>query len=446
MRALNIFRLLSLAIFLNHGEATDAVDQEGKEMTEGGRKLQWNWDYNYLGHLAFTAEPTPAPTFKPTPYPTPRPTPSPTGKPTYPPTHYPSPRPTPLPTHKPSPRPTRFPTGPPVPRPTRKPTPNPTPMPTPGPTMRPTPSPTIHPTFAPTRSPTLRPTPRPTFRPTPRPTARPTPIPTTLPPTERPTPRPTNEPSEYPTQTEEPSEDPTQSQEPSENPTSFTSFSGSSTLSFTDGCFGTETILDIVCAGFNSNVLGNLCAEIRRRDLVNLFNDCNRRLTLFAPNNRAFTQFFAVFNNAFFSNPTNFPILPNEDLTLGDIIVPGKRELEQEERNLQDVDEDFKQNFMSQLIGYHTTNGLFRAQNLTCFDAPGAEDFFMIARGTTTTVCENGTPRAQRGTCNRLNPTFSQTDIYAANGIIHVIDEVMIPSPNNAVEGCGLIMVVPADP
>ena len=100
MRALNIFQLLSLAIFLHHGEATDAVDQEGKEMTEGQRKLQFDWrywdQYNYLAH---TGEPTPQPTFKPTPYPTPRPTPLPT---TAPPTEMPTARPTETPSEYPT--------------------------------------------------------------------------------------------------------------------------------------------------------------------------------------------------------------------------------------------------------------------------------------------------------------------------------------------------------
>eukprot|EP00531_Pseudo-nitzschia_arenysensis_P006918 CAMPEP_0116131176 /NCGR_PEP_ID=MMETSP0329-20121206/8867_1 /TAXON_ID=697910 /ORGANISM="Pseudo-nitzschia arenysensis, Strain B593" /LENGTH=458 /DNA_ID=CAMNT_0003625591 /DNA_START=99 /DNA_END=1475 /DNA_ORIENTATION=+ len=434
MRALNIIRLLTLAIFLNHGEAADAADQEGKEMTEEGRKLMFGYGYDpysYDSYFAFTAEPTPQPTFKPTPYPSPRPTPSPTGKPTYSPTHYPSPRPTPHPTPKPSPRPTRFPTGPPVPYPTRKPTPNPTPMPTPGPTIRPTPSPTIHPTLAPSRSPTLRPTPSPTFRPTPAPTPRPTPIPTTLPPTERPTPRPTNEPSEYPTQTEEPSEDPTQSQEPSENPTSTTSFSGSSTLSFADGCFGTETILDIICAGFNSNVLGNLCREVRARGLEGMFRDCNRRLTLFAPNNGAWDDFLSFFNDDFFTNTENFPLRPIQ----GDLILrPSHRDLEQEERSLQDVNQAFKNNVLSQVLGFHTTNGVFRVQNLEC-----GGSLFMSARGNTTTVCENTAYSAQRGVCNGRQPTFSQVNIVAANGIIHVLDNVMIPSPNNTLAGCDLI-------
>ena len=128
MRALNICRLLSLAILLNHGEASGAAEKEGKEIDEHGRKLYFGWNY-WDTHYQYnpyhhTAQPTPRPTFVPTPFPSPRPTPNPTYKPTYMPTAYPSPRPTPIPTAKPSPRPTKNPTAHPIPLPTRKPTPN----------------------------------------------------------------------------------------------------------------------------------------------------------------------------------------------------------------------------------------------------------------------------------------------------------------------------------
>lgn len=192
--------------------------------------------------------------------------------------------------------------------------------------------------------------------------------------------------------------------------------------------------MDVVCAGFNSNVLGDLCTEIRARGLEPLFRDCNRRLTLFAPNNGAWARFFDYFNDRFFSDRLNFELLP-----IGDEIVlrPNQRNLEQEEsmekegRNLQDVDENFRQRFLSQVLGYHTSNGIRRVESLVC-DGQLA----MISRGLTVTECNEGAYVSQRGTCNGLSPTFSQANIVAANGIIHVIDQVMIPSPDGTTEAC----------
>ncbi len=286
MRALNICRLLSLAILLNHGEASDAAEKEGKEMDEHGRKLNFGWQYwdqHYqYNPYAHTARPTPRPTFVPTPFPTPRPTPLPTSKPTYSPTAYPSPRPTPHPTARPSPRPTKPPTGHPIPLPTRKPTPNPTPKPTPSPTIRPTPGPTRHPTYKPTKSPTERPTPVPT----PFPTPSPTPVPTTLKPTNRPTPSPTgDEPSEEPTETSEPSEEPTETTEPSVTPTSYTSFSGSSTLSFESGCVGTNTLCKFIVSTFVTTcylICRVLCSD-SNSSLIPLLLLYHLQLTLFVP-------------------------------------------------------------------------------------------------------------------------------------------------------------------
>lgn len=436
MRALNICRLLSLAILLNHGEASDAAEKEGKEMDEHGRKLYFGWQY-WDQHYQYnpyhhTARPTPRPTFVPTPFPTPRPTPLPTSKPTYSPTPYPSPRPTPHPTARPSPRPTKPPTGHPIPLPTRKPTPNPTPNPTPSPTIRPTPGPTRHPTYKPTKSPTERPTPVPT----PFPTRSPTPVPTTLKPTNRPTPSPTgDEPSEEPTETSEPSEEPTETTEPSVTPTSFTSFSGSSTLSFESGCVGTNTLFDIICADFNANILGDLCTEITAAGLDTLLDDCNRRFTVFAPTNTAFNTFFNYFNDQFFSDDTNFPLAPLGDIVLDPADVtptPGPVT-----RKLQ-VDDDFRAVVMNAVVSYHVVNGIVLVEDLSCLSS--ARFINMLSRGTTETYCDtlNGSIVGQTGTCNALDtrPALDQVNIQAANGFLHVVTNVMIPSPDGTILGC----------
>lgn len=408
MRALNICRLLSLAIFLNHGEASDAVELDGKEVKDE-RELQFvpQYDWLYWDNYDYTntAEPTPRPTFRPTPYPSPRPTPLPTHKPTYRPTHYPSPRPTPHPTHKPTPRPSKRPTGPPIPQPTRKPTPNPTPDPTPMPTLHPTPQPTGHPTMEPSPTPSERPTPIPTAFPTPRPTRRPTPLPT-LRPTENPS---GDEPSEFPTETSEPSEVPTESEEPSENPT--TSDSG--------GCDGTDlqTIYQIVCDDMNVLTVGTLCEEIKARGLEFELNDCDRQLTLFAPSNDAFEKFFIRYNDDFFENEENFESFINNN-----IIADGQRKLQFDA---------FRNILMTRVLLYNVADGVSLSRDLTCEGKVA-----MILGGTTETKCNDDKVEGQKGTCNKETSVFRQTDVIAANGVIHLITEVLVPSPTKEVAGC----------
>lgn len=392
-------------------------------MDEHGRKLYFGWQY-WDQHYQYnpyhhTAQPTPRPTFVPTPFPSPRPTPNPTYKPTYMPTAYPSPRPTPIPTAKPSPRPTKKPTAHPIPLPTRKPTPNPTPNPTPSPTIRPTPTPTRCPTATPTESPTERPTPEPT----PLPSRSPTEVPTATP-------------SEEPTFTPEPSEveseEPTETFEPSANPTAENSFSGSNTASYASGCDGEQTLYDIICAPANGNVLGDLCTEVQDLGLQALLDDCTRRLTIFAPINQAFSTFFNYFNDNFFSDTSNYPLL-----SFGDIVRSGTRK----GRNL-DEDEKYRDKVVEDILRYHVIHDIVRRDDLECL---GSGRFInMLARGTTETKCDPlalGSLVGQSGTCNAPTalPLFSQMDIFAGNGIMHVITNVMLPSPNNTIAGCDLI-------
>jgi len=452
MRALNFFQLLSLAIVLVNGEASDAVKPEGKKQSKEERELQSYYDWGYYGGGGYdhiTAEPTSRPTHKPSPHPSPRPTPHPTGKPSPMPTHYPSPRPTPHPTPQPSQRPTKRPTAAPIPHPTRVPTPNPTPEPTPRPTIHPTPRPTTSPTCEPSPTPSERPTHNPTAFPTARPSNPPTLRPTSKP-TQKPTGQgPSSEPSENPTMSEEPSENPTISDEPTAGPTFVSSLSGSSTLSFAGGCNGAETILDIVCAARNSNVLGSLCDEIEERNLEELLSDCNRRLTLFAPTNSAFDVFFDRFNNAFFDDEDNFPFNPVGDIVLDDAMTTGMsvrlagNNAETTERIplLDDrggrklIDEEFKTEFMTAILNYHIAEQPLKQNDLEC------DGFIrMKQRGFSATVCTAfGEPKAQEGTCNAFEPQFDQVDIPAANGYIQIVTGVMIPSPNGEVTECNLI-------
>jgi uncharacterized surface protein with fasciclin (FAS1) repeats len=208
--------------------------------------------------------------------------------------------------------------------------------------------------------------------------------------------------------------------------------------------------VDIVCAARNSNVLGELCLEIRRRDLEGLLGDCNRRLTLFAPSNTAFNIFFDQFNDEFFDEPDNFPLQSFGDLVLADMVTARMADLQSKNskkiesmpllddrggRNLQN--QVFKNDVMTAILSYHVANKALKQADLSC---TGTDQFIrMVSRGFSTTTCEMGLPDAQMGTCNNQSPVFDQVDIAAANGYIQVVTHVLIPSPNGKVDGCDLI-------
>jgi len=105
-----------------------------------------------------------------------------------------------------------------------------------------------------------------------------------------------------------------------------------------------------------------------------------------------------------------------------------------------EVNPDFRENFLRAVFSYHVTSpNLYRAQDLSCI---GRQRFIqMMQRGTSETQCQNAIPFGQRGTCNAeaSTPRFEQINIFTANGIIHVMNNVLIPSPDGTVEGCDLI-------
>jgi len=449
-----VIQLLSLATYFVNGDGIDAVKPEvslSSGTNKDDRKLQYGYGYDMYGNghghagnhgygnghgehgqyvyydYPITAEPTPRPTFKPTPYPSPRPTPLPTHRPSPGPTPYPSPRPTPHPTTWPTPRPTRPPTPQPIPLPTRVPTPNPTPEPTQKPTLRPTPLPTEHPTSDPTDSPTDRPTPGPTPFPTPRPTDRRTPRPTRPEPSSEPTGEPTisAEPSEVPSESSEPSDLP--SEGPTEGPTEFTSLlrfiNEEPELSELSGLIqrvGSGRRLDVLDSPDNTRTLQDVVA------LVDLLSDPDQSLTIFAPNNAAFDTFLSGFTKEFFKDESNFDSL---------LIPDGDQN-------------DFEERFLNALLQYHTTPNLFRERDLSC---TGQDRFVrMDLQGTSETVCDdNGNILGQRGTCilqtasngRQIIPNFVRTDITLSNGIIHIVNNVLIPSPDLSNAGCSDITI-----
>ena len=182
--------------------------------------------------------------------------------------------------------------------------------------------------------------------------------------------------------------------------------------------------------------MGDFCTQITAAGLDTLLDDCNRRLTVFAPTNTAFTTFENYFNDAFFSDPDNFPLA-----SLGDIILDPSTVTPPVGggiRKLQNVDEDFKSSLLENVMAYHIVDGLVLADNLTC---TGPDRFIrMLLRGSTETYCDllSGNIVGQTGTCNAVEtrPALDQVNIQAGNGFLHVVTNVMIPSPDGTINGC----------
>ncbi len=94
---------------------------------------------------------------------------------------------------------------------------------------------------------------------------------------------------------------------------------------------------------------------------------------------------------------------------------------------------------MESVVSYHIVNGIVLTEDLACLSA--ARFINMLSRGTTETYCDTlnvGSIVGQTGTCNALDtrPALDQVNIQAANGFLHVVTNVMIPSPNATISGC----------
>ena len=211
-------------------------------------------------------------------------------------------------------------------------------------------------------------------------------------------------------------------------------------------------IVDVVCAARNRNVLGSLCDEVRNRNLEDLLGDCNQRLTLFAPTNGAFEIFFDRFNDVFFEDPNNFSFNPIGDIVIGDEMTVGivsrhagniaetieRIPLLDDRGGRKLIDVEFKNEFLFALLNYHIVSRPLKEFDLKC--EGNDRNIRMRQRGFSATVCTDfDRPEAQEGTCNVHEAMFHQTDIPTANGIIHVVTQVLIPSPTGDVSGCTLI-------
>lgn len=167
---------------------------------------------------------------------------------------------------------------------------------------------------------------------------------------------------------------------------------------------------------------------MQRTGLDALLDDCQRRLTLFAPTNAAMTTFFNTFTPTFFQDPNNFPLNP-----IGNLIRSELPTLRMD---------SFEDEFLTAVFFYQIAPGLHTRADLNCFDEP----LVMYSRGSSFTVCdtltgESGSVIGQAGTCNKPGenggtPRFDTSDVAAGNGIIHVVSNVLIPSPDGTIRGC----------
>mmetsp|Transcript_13156 Transcript_13156/g.14836 ORF Transcript_13156/g.14836 Transcript_13156/m.14836 type:complete len:600 (-) Transcript_13156:247-2046(-) len=402
--------------------------------------LQHNPDSSPTSTRRPTSKPTDKPSSKPSLRPTPQPTPAPvpewTGSPTKAPipewtgspTKPPSPEWTGSPTKPPSPEWTGSPTQPPSRSPTFNPTPR-TPKPTPAPITPdapPSPEPTPNPTQPPTRSPTLNPSARPSRSPTNIPSKVPTPGPTP-PPSPGPTPRPTLSPTERPTVPSDGNFEPTvaptgfptgtptelgtfptfnpsarpsnvwvENQTPTVVPAEFGSVQTftPSARPLTEGC---ETIAEFVC---NNDDFSILCAALQRLYLFDILNNKEGQYTFFAPNDIAFEKY-----------------LEEESVT-----------------EMTDINSDILKNVL-------LTNVMAGVLDKKRFIVRCGQIATMINMEITRTFCETTTDATdtddggytlhQIGVGNaddEKKPKLIETDINACNGIIHVIDEVILPA------------------
>mmetsp|Transcript_2117 Transcript_2117/g.2399 ORF Transcript_2117/g.2399 Transcript_2117/m.2399 type:complete len:552 (+) Transcript_2117:166-1821(+) len=388
-----------------HRDGNNYPAGEWYDLTHTNEKCYCEWDTTWSQCEALQHNPDSSPLTSPTPRPTSKPTEKPSVKPSLRPTPQPTPAPVPewtgSPTKAPIPEwtgsPTKPPspewTGSPTPPPSRSPTFTPTPPPTPGPTPPPSPGPTP----PPSPGPTPRPTPRPTLSPTERPTV---PSDGNFEPTVAPTGFPTGAPTELGTfPTFNPSARPSnvwvENQTPTVVPAEFGAFQTftPSARPLNEGC---ETIAEFVC---NNDDFSILCAALQRLYLFDILNNKEGQYTFFAPNDTAFQKY-----------------LEEESVT-----------------EMTDINSDILKNVL-------LTNVMAGVLDERKFIIRCGQIATMINMEITRTFCETtdtdtsddgGYTLHQIGVGNldeEKKPKLIETDINACNGIIHVIDEVILPA------------------
>ena len=162
------------------------------------------------------------------------------------------------------------------------------------------------------------------------------------------------------------------------------------------------TIYDIACS---QSDFSTLCSLLNSTGLGEAVDDPTATFTVFAPTNEAFDAISSI-----------IPTLSEQDIVF--------------------------------VLLYHLTNGEILAGDLVC-DA----ELIMVNELPTTTTCTNDGGIFQVGTGNTdplTSPRIVLTDIEACNGIIHVVDNVILPAafpePAVRVENADDDAIEPASP
>mmetsp|Transcript_31577 Transcript_31577/g.35418 ORF Transcript_31577/g.35418 Transcript_31577/m.35418 type:complete len:475 (-) Transcript_31577:330-1754(-) len=321
----------------------------------------------------------------------------------------------------PTPRPTSKPTEKPSSKPSLRPTPQPTPAPVPewtgSPTKPPSPAWTGSPTKPPSRSPTFTPTPPPTPGPTPPPSPGPTPRPTAAP-TERPTDdgnvEPTTTPTEFGTfPTFTPSARPSNvwvdpdNKTPTITPTEFGTFptftpsARPSNVWVEDG--GCETIAEFVC---NNNEFSLLCAALTRLYLYDILNNPEGKYTFFAPNDTAFQKYLEQ------ERVTEMTEI-NSD-TMKDVLYTNIMAGVLDKEDLIVLCGQLAQMVNGKATRTFCTTTETDATDTATTDNDNNDGYWLYQKG--------------RGNAEDKKPKLIATDIKTCNGIIHVVDHVILPA------------------
>lgn len=83
--------------------------------------------------------------------------------------------------------------------------------------------------------------------------------------------------------------------------------------------------------------------------------------------------------------------------------------------------------FLKNLLLYHSSpNATFHSSDLSCLD--GHNILHMTTGRVSRTLCEGDVPKYQRGAGNLDDalPTITRFDIEACNGVVHVVDKLIL--------------------
>lgn len=277
------------------------------------------------------------------------------------------------------------------------------------------------------------------------------------------------EPSEDPTESSEPSENPTESYEPSENPTESEEPSEMPTESEEPTSDDFLTLAEFICADENENLFGSLCIlitispavfallngdvfidltefqgvpnfdadefqaqfrfihqpivpDLAKKDLGGMRNLQERKkLTMFAPTNSALNRFLLRSINEFF-DPDDPEVIEFFDEIGIDV----------SDDHMRVNDFLFTINgrvILTQILLTHIINGEVDSKTLRCNRSQE-----MLSGEDTATECfrknQNTRYKFQVGDGNteQDRPRVFGTDTPASNGILHVIDAVILPN------------------